>query len=129
MNTSSVPDRRSRVLDAGEKMLGRTRSRRASDEKCRSLPKAEPLRGSLHAELKRCGKQSCHCVHGTLHGPYWSLRWREHGRQYRRYVRPDDLERVRVGLDQWRQQHPPARAMRECLRELRQLLRGRDGGW
>jgi hypothetical protein len=94
----------------------------------RLLPKIDMLRGSLQPQLKRCGKSACRCSHGALHGPYWSLRWREGNRQLRRYVRPDDLERVRVGLDEWRQQHPPTRAMRERLSALRRLLRELVGG-
>jgi hypothetical protein len=116
-------------MNVAEETLGRTQHSSRSLQNGRLLPKIDRQRGSLHAELKCCGKPACRCIHGALHGPYWTLRWREHGRQRRRYVRPDDLERVRVGLHEWRQQHPPARAMRERLRELRRLLRELDGGW
>ncbi len=92
----------------------------------RKLPKIRPLPGSLQPELKTCGKSACRCARGLLHGPYWSLRWREGGRQHRRYVRPADLEQVRASLTEWRCLHPPARSMRDQLAELRRLLRQFD---
>jgi hypothetical protein len=116
-------------MDVVEETLGRTQHSNLSSQNGRLLPKIEPQRGSLYAEMKRCGKPTCRCTRGDLHGPYWSLRWRQGGCQRRRYVRPDDVEQVRASLDQWRQQHPPARAMRERLSQLRRLLRELDGGW
>ena len=98
----------------------------AAAENGRSLPKIEPLRGSLQPERKTCGKAVCRCSRGELHGPYWSLRWREGARQHRRYVRPADLEHVRAGLAEWRRLHPPARSMRDVLAELRRLFRRHD---
>ena len=106
--------------------LGRVRRASVTTENGRSLPKTEPLRGSLQPEWKRCGRPGCRCASGALHGPYWSLRWREGGQQRRRYVRPADLERVRAGLAEWRRLHPPARSMRDALAELRRLLRQLD---
>jgi hypothetical protein len=49
------------------------------------LPKTE-LAGSLHVQLKRCGKPRCRCRAGHLHGPYAYLHWREEGRQRKRYI-------------------------------------------
>ena len=95
----------------------------------RLLPKITPLPGSLHPELKTCGKPACCCARGLRHGPYWSLRWREGGRQHRRYVRPADLESVRASLTALRHLYPPARSMRDQLAELRRLLRAIDGRW
>jgi hypothetical protein len=63
----------------------------------RLLPKA-PLRGSLHAEWKRCGKLSCHCIRGVLHGPYFYRHERRSGRQSKVYVSPAQLDQVRAGL-------------------------------
>ena len=86
-------------------------------------PKIDPLQGSLHSERKACGKARCRCARGELHGPYWSLRWREDGRLRRRYVRPSELERVQAAIDEWRRLHPPAYQVRQELAELRRLLR------
>ena len=87
------------------------------------MPKVAPLRGSLQPEYKRCGKPSCRCARGKLHGPYLYRRWREGGRQRRQYVRPGEVERVRAALNEWKRLHPPAYQVRQELAELRRLLR------
>src|SRR5262245_10771762 len=88
-----------------------------------SLPKIEPLPGSLQAELKSCGKPTCRCARGERHGPFWYRRWREDGRQRRQYVKRRDLKRVRAALAAWQRLHPPAFQARQALTELRRLLR------
>ena len=92
-------------------------------ENGRSVRKITPLPGVLRAEPVRCGKPTCRCTSGERHGPYLYRRWRERGRQRRQYVKPADAERVRVGLEEWRRLHPPARSAREVLAELRRLFR------
>lgn len=38
-------------------------------------------------ERIRCGKPSCRCARGELHGPYWYVYWRDSGGKLRkRYV-------------------------------------------
>ena len=120
-----MPREQSAMVTPGE-TLGRAGRASVTQENGRRLRKIEPLRGSLQPEWARCGKASCRCSRGELHGPYWSHRWREGGRQRRRYVRPADLEHVRASLAEWRRLHPPARSMRDVLAELRRLLRQLD---
>jgi hypothetical protein len=83
----------------------------------------EPLPGSLHAAWVRCGKAGCRCARGALHGPYWRRQWREEGRTQRRYVKRAEVEQVQRALADWRKRHPPARALRQHLAELRRLMR------
>jgi hypothetical protein len=111
------------TLQARVGTLGRSDQRPHDAQSCHSLPKIVPLQGSLQPELKRCGKPTCRCARGGLHGPYWSRRWREQGQQRRCYVRNVDLEQVRASIAAWRRLHPPARSTRERLAELRRLLR------
>jgi len=59
-----------------------------------ALPKTFPQGGVVVTDWKTCGKRTCRCARGHLHGPYLSLRWREGGRQRRRYVRREDAEQV-----------------------------------
>ena len=87
------------------------------------MRKIEPLSGFLRAEHIRCGKPSCRCARGELHGPYWYRRWREGGRQRREYVKAADAESAQASLDEWRRLHPPAYQVRQELAELRRLLR------
>ena len=86
-----------------------------------TLPKTEALTGSLQVEYKRCGKPGCRCASGAPHGPYVSRRWREGGRQRRRYVRPADLDDVREALARQRRLHPPVWWLRQALAGLRRL--------
>lgn len=50
--------------------------------------------GSVHMEWKKCGKESCRCTSGALHGPYFTLHRRNAGRQTKRYVHLADLAAV-----------------------------------
>ncbi len=72
----------------------------------------------------RCGKPGCRCTRGERHGPYWYVRWREDGRQRRRYVKPEELEAVRAEVNQlqmlgWCERQ----ARRGTLADLRELKR------
>jgi hypothetical protein len=37
-------------------------------------------------EKTKCGKKSCRCARGELHGPYWYAYYRENGRMHCEYV-------------------------------------------
>jgi hypothetical protein len=80
-----------------------------------------PKIGSLQAEWRRCGKPRCRCARGTLHGPYWYLRWREDGRQRRQYVPCEQVNVIRAAIAQRRRLRPPAWSLRQELAELRRL--------
>ena len=56
-----------------------------------SLPKIDLLKGSLHLEMKRCGKPNCQCQRGFRYGPYFYRRWRQDGRQRKEYVAPEKV--------------------------------------
>jgi len=86
------------------------------------FPKARPTLGSLHTEWKRCGKPSCRCARGALHGPYWYRRWREDGRQRRQYVPAGEVEQVRAEIARYHDLHPSAWQMRQELAAVRRLM-------
>jgi hypothetical protein len=85
------------------------------------FPKVSPLPGSLHLEWRRCGKPTCRCMRGTLHGPYWVRRWWEHGKQRKVYVPRDRIAAVAAGVAAWQTLHPPAWTMRQVLTDLHRL--------
>src|SRR5687767_8481719 len=87
-------------------------------ENRRSLPKTRPLPGSLHADYRRCGKSNCRCVRGELHGPYFRRHQWKNGRQRWRYVPAAKVEKVRAGIERWRELHPPTWKMRRLFRDL-----------
>jgi hypothetical protein len=84
---------------------------------------ALPQTGSLQREWRRCGKHSCRCARGILHGPYWYLRWREHGRQRRQYVPRERRDAIHVALEERRRLRPPVWSLRQSLTELRRLAK------
>src|SRR5436190_17316070 len=63
------------------------------NENPETLPKILP--GVVCAQWRKCGKASCRCAKGTLHGPYFYRFWRQNGRLRKAYVRKADVEDVR----------------------------------
>ncbi len=62
-----------------------------------------PLPGSLRKRHIRCGKRSCRCRTGTLHGPYYYFEpSRQHGKW--RYVSRERLAEVKKGVADWKKQ-------------------------
>lgn len=49
------------------------------------------LRGTLMTQGRRCGKESCRCTHGELHGPYMYLSVTRPGRRPRLVYVPAEL--------------------------------------
>ncbi|MGB8507709.1 MAG: DUF6788 family protein [Pyrinomonadaceae bacterium] len=41
---------------------------------------------TYRSEMVRCGKESCKCADGKLHGPYWYAYWTEGGKTKSQYV-------------------------------------------
>ena len=80
-----------------------------------------PKTGSLREEWRRCGKSTCRWARGTLHGPYWYLRWREGARQRRRYVPREQVTAIQDAIEQRRRLRPPARSLQQELAGLRRL--------
>jgi hypothetical protein len=75
------------------------------------LPKIAPLRGSLHLEWKRCGRATCRCRDGNLHGPYYARHWWERGRQRKAYVRARDVVATLLAIEAHREAFPPVARM------------------
>lgn len=63
------------------------------------LPKILRLaggKGSLHTQRVRCGKANCKCARGDLHEGYHYFFSRIGGRQFKVYVRREDVPAVRA---------------------------------
>ena len=112
-------------------MLGEVADVRAGETKqAGALPKTGE--GAVCAQYRRCGKPSCHCAHGTLHGPYFCLFWRERGRLRKRYLRSDEVDAVRASILDRREREQSERERRQIWhtnwRELRAALREVERG-
>jgi hypothetical protein len=57
------------------------------------LPKMLP--GTVHPCYVRCGKATCRCAQGQLHGPYFYRYWRERGKLKKQYVPRGEVDRIR----------------------------------
>ncbi len=83
--------------------------------------------GSVITEHKRCGKASCRCSRGQLHGPYYYLFQRVGGRLRRTYLRPAQVEAARAACAEWRQVQARLLTQRRetmgLFRQMRQILR------
>jgi len=85
------------------------------------LPKKKAV-GSLHLDWITCGKPTCRCARGMLHGPYVYRHWRHRGKQRKVYVPMADLPRILAEMERQRELVPrPSRVKRE-LKELRPAL-------
>lgn len=92
----------------------------ASEKSAELLPKILKLaggNGSLHAQRVRCGKANCRCARGELHEGYHYFFSRIGGRQFKVYVRREDVPAVRavirsraVRRARWRSELSEARA-------------------
>jgi len=92
---------------AGASCYGRPSSKALPPEKHEggfNMKTGEPLpknsAGSLHLEFKRCGRPSCRCRLGFLHGPYIYRHWRERGLQRKAYVPMQRLAEVLRTLEE-----------------------------
>lgn len=83
--------------------------------------------GTLARQWVRCGRPSCRCARGELHGPYWYHFTREGGRLRKRYVKPGDLADVRAGIEARRRRKAETTFSRAALREAWAYLRRH--GW
>jgi hypothetical protein len=93
----------------------------AAPERDVDLPETFPKTPALVSYYTRCGKPRCRCRQGSLHGPYWQLRWREVSTQRRRYVRPGDLAGVQAAIAQRRAHRQ--RVRRQMAASMQMLTR------
>jgi hypothetical protein len=81
-----------------------------------------PLPGSLRKRHLRCGKRSCRCRSGALHGPYYYFEpSRQHGKW--RYVPKERLSEVRQGIADWKKQREIDEMLQACAAQLDAVLK------
>lgn len=95
------------------------------------LPKIQPLPGAVCVQWRRCGKGNCRCRHGSQHGPYYFLFWREGSTLRKRYIRRGDAERMQEACQSYREQQAQQRrdrdASKQFLHTMRKWLRELEG--
>jgi hypothetical protein len=80
------------------------------------LPKIDLLKGSLHVEMKGCGRPNCRCERGYLHGPYFYRRWRQDGRQRKQYVPRENVAETLSAIARRQNMEREVAAIRNQLR-------------
>ncbi len=86
-----------------------------------TLPKMLP--GVVCTQWVRCGRPSCRCAQGKLHGPYHYRFWRQAGRLRKVYVSSAELDRVQGQCETRRNWRRELRESREYLRCMVAILR------
>jgi hypothetical protein len=86
-----------------------------------SLPKTNAV-GSLHLDWITCGKPTCRCARGILHGPYVYRRWRHRGKQRKVYVPMADLPHILAEMERQRVLVPRPSQVKRELKELNHAL-------
>ena len=82
------------------------------------LPKM--MSGSVHTQYVRCGKGTCKCTRGELHGAYYYHFVRVGGRLRKRYLKAHEVEQMRIACNVRREEE---RGRRVRLRESVRLIR------
>jgi hypothetical protein len=89
-----------------------------------SLPKMLP--GSVHKQYVRCGKLTCKCARGELHGAYYYHFVRVGRRLTKRYLKAQEVEQMRVACSAWRAGRKARRAQScetwQLIREMKARL-------
>jgi hypothetical protein len=73
------------------------------------LPKTAP--GAVCAQMVRCGKKTCKCARGELHGPYYYHFERVDGVLVKRYVKAKDVVAMRAACEARQHQDKRQRLM------------------
>jgi hypothetical protein len=84
------------------------------------LAELTPLPGSIVEDWKRCGRPSCKCAQGELHGPYLVRVWYEGGKRRKAYVKASDAPRVRASIELRELERRAAKIRHELGRRISQ---------
>ncbi len=84
------------------------------------LPKTMP--GSVHKQYVRCGKATCKCARGELHGAYFYHFVRVDGKLTKRYLKAHEVEAMQTAClarrEDQKAQRAQSRSTRQHLRDL-----------
>ncbi len=85
------------------------------------------LCGTVHRQLKKCGKPNCKCARGELHGAYYYHFVRVDGKLKKRYLKASEVEQIQIACLERREKEKEQRARQHAgwkqLRELRSEIR------
>ena len=114
-----TPQDRDRISQVRQKIRLALQSLCGLVERLLAVPGYTP--GSLYLWKHRCGRPGCHCATGTLH-EHWVLSYPRGGKLRKRYLLPEELERVGPRVETYRQFRRTRRELVESARRLSRLL-------
>ncbi len=101
----------------------KTKSTKALPKMSQPTVIPEMLPGIICLQWVRCGKSTCKCARGQLHGAYYYRMWREDGRLHKRYVRAADLKQTRAACHARRLAEKQLRVVKVAdKRQFRKLI-------
>jgi hypothetical protein len=111
---------------------GKSVARQGEEKKSAdSLPKILDMadyNGSLQQQWVRCGKATCKCSRGQLHGPYFYLFMSMSDGLWKAYVRRKDVPIVRAVIAERQRQRSLYRSeVRQAHNLLRQMVKAAIG--
>ena len=83
-------------------------------------------RGHLKSEYIRCGKQSCKCLKGALHGPYWYIYQKEGGCLLKTYIGQIVSPQLRQGIKNRTDNRPLRKSILLMFKEISCLEREKE---
>jgi hypothetical protein len=96
--------------------MTKSKQERRENKTQKTLPKIQPLPGSLCAQKVRCGKANCKCAKGELHEGYYYHFFYAGGKLHKRYVKKADVLNVKKATEINRQQQ------RQIRREVQEAM-------
>ncbi len=78
--------------------------------------------GSFYQMHKKCGRPTCRCAEGELHGPFPVIALRHEGRRSTRSVSRDGVVEVRRRADAYRTFQRRRRRLREAMRRIVEIV-------
>lgn len=83
----------------------------------------EQLQGSLFSRYAACGKETCACQKGALHGPYYVLSGASTGRTGFAYIGSDQVARAKELVGRYKEFRVGVRRLKKVNTELVVLLK------
>ncbi len=80
----------------------------------------KPLPGSLRRRMIKCGKKSCRCRKGQLHGPYCYFAPSKCRGKWQ-YISVEDLKKVEQGVADWKKQQKIDTELKDVSARLKEI--------
>jgi uncharacterized coiled-coil DUF342 family protein len=105
-----------KLLNESNEIVDRIKSLKAERAQLKPLP------GSLRRRMIKCGKKSCRCRKGQLHGPYCYFAPSKCRGKWQ-YIPAEDLKIVELGVADWKKQQKIDTEIKDVSARLKEIRR------